>query len=58
MASSEVQIANLLYRYAEYIDSGDLEGAAALFTHARVLTGVGEIGPDEVLAMWRRSIKL
>jgi 3-phenylpropionate/cinnamic acid dioxygenase small subunit len=58
MASSEVQIANLLYRYAEYIDGGDLEGAAALFTEARVMTGLGEIGWQELLAMWRRSIKL
>lgn len=56
MASSEVQIANLLYRYAELIDGGDLEGAAALFAHARVWTGHGELGPDEVLAMWRRAI--
>lgn len=56
MASSEVQIANLVYRYAELIDSGDLEGAADLFLHARVWTGLGEVGRDEVLAMWRGSI--
>jgi 3-phenylpropionate/cinnamic acid dioxygenase small subunit len=58
MASSEVQIANLLYRYAEYIDTGDLSGAAALFRHARVNTGLGEIGSEELLAMWQRSIRL
>lgn len=29
-------ILNLLYTYAELVDSGDLDGAAALFTHARV----------------------
>jgi 3-phenylpropionate/cinnamic acid dioxygenase small subunit len=56
MASSEVEIANLVYRYAELIDSGDLEGAAALFTHARIKTAIGEIGPEEVLAMWRKGI--
>lgn len=35
MASSEVEIANLVYRYAEYIDGGDFEAAADLFAHAR-----------------------
>jgi 3-phenylpropionate/cinnamic acid dioxygenase small subunit len=58
MACSEVEIANLVYRYAEYIDSGDLEGAAALFTHARIKTPLGEIGPAELLKMWRDSIIL
>lgn len=58
MASSEVLIANLLYRYAEYIDSGDLEGAAALFAHARIALPGGEIGPDELLALWRGAIIL
>jgi hypothetical protein len=32
---AETQITNLLYRYAECIDAGDLAGAAALFEHAR-----------------------
>lgn len=56
MTSSETQIANLVYRYAEYIDSGDLQGAAALFEHARIKTAEGIIGPAEVLEMWRSSI--
>jgi 3-phenylpropionate/cinnamic acid dioxygenase small subunit len=56
VSSSETQIANLVYRYAEYIDSGDLAGAAALFTHARLKTAIGVIGPDEVLEMWRNGI--
>lgn len=58
MAASEVEIANLVYRYAECIDAGDFEGAARLFAHARIYAGpvLGEIGPDEVLALWRRSI--
>ncbi|MFA7587577.1 MAG: nuclear transport factor 2 family protein [Novosphingobium sp.] len=55
---SEVQIANLLYRYAECIDAGDLEGAAALFARARLFIGEREIGPDEVLKLWRESILL
>ena len=58
MTSSEVQIANLVYRYAEYIDSGDLEGAAALFAHARVKVPGSELGPEEVLRMWRSGIIL
>lgn len=31
-----LQILNLLYTYAECIDTGDLDGAAALFSDARV----------------------
>ena len=58
MASSEVAIANLLYRYAESIDSGDLEAAAGLFAHARIKTALGEIGSHEVLEMWRSGIFL
>lgn len=58
MASSETAIANLVYRYAECIDGGDLQGAAALFAHARVYMGpdLGEIGSAQVLEMWRKSI--
>jgi 3-phenylpropionate/cinnamic acid dioxygenase small subunit len=58
MASSEIAIANLVYRYAEYIDAGDLESAAALFRHARVYMGeeLGEVDHETVLALWRRSI--
>ena len=33
---SAVQISNLLYRYAEYLDSGQLFEAAELFRHARI----------------------
>ena len=57
MASSEVAIANLVYRYAELIDSGDLEATAQLFAHARVYMGpdLGEVGAETVLEMWRKS---
>ena len=58
MSDSATQIANLLYIYAERIDAGDLEGAASLFAHARILTPVGEIGPAELLEMWRKGIIL
>lgn len=58
MASSEVQIVNLVYRYAECIDSGDFEAAAALFAHARIKTALGDSSPVEVLEMWRSGIYL
>ena len=58
---AETQIANLLYRYAECIDAGDLPGAAALFEHARIRIG----GPDtdtidatRLLAIWKSLIVL
>jgi 3-phenylpropionate/cinnamic acid dioxygenase small subunit len=58
MVSSEQQIANLVFRYAECIDSGDLEGAADLFAHAKVTTALGEVGREELLAMWSKGIIL
>ncbi|WIM87759.1 nuclear transport factor 2 family protein [Candidatus Mycobacterium wuenschmannii] len=45
--SSAVRIANLIYRYAELLDSGDLDGVAGLFTHGRIC-GV-EDGPPETV---------
>ena len=58
---AEAQIANLLYRYAECIDTGDLAAAAALFEHARIRIG----GPDQdtidaarLLGIWKSLIIL
>src|SRR6201993_1147622 len=60
---AETQITNLLYRYAECIDAGDLAGAAALFEHARIRIG----GPDpeqdtidaaRLLGIWKSLIVL
>lgn len=60
---AEAQIANLLYRYAECIDTGDLAGAAELFEHARIRIG----GPDpdrdtvdatRLLGIWTSLIRL
>ncbi len=42
MGHSATAITNLLYHYADRIDAGDLDGAAALFRHARVKSG-GEV---------------
>ena len=41
---AETHITNLLYRYAERIDSADLTGAAALFEHAQI-----RIGNDDMI---------
>jgi 3-phenylpropionate/cinnamic acid dioxygenase small subunit len=55
----ETQITNLLYRYAECIDSGDLAGAAALFEHARIrITADETIDAARLLAIWQSLIVL
>jgi 3-phenylpropionate/cinnamic acid dioxygenase small subunit len=56
---AETQITNLLYRYAECIDTGDLEGAAALFRHARIRVGADEtIDAAQLLRIWKSLIVL
>jgi 3-phenylpropionate/cinnamic acid dioxygenase small subunit len=59
---AETQILNLLYRYAECIDGGDLAGAAALFEHARVRIGADAehdtIDAARLLAIWKSLIVL
>ena len=58
---AETQITNLLYRYAECIDAGDLAGAAALFEHARVRIGDAEqdtIDAARLLGIWKSLIVL
>lgn len=57
---SAVEITNLLYRYAELIDSGDLAGAADLFSHARLkINGSDELQDRAgVLAVWRNYIRI
>ena len=57
MDTSATAICNLLYRYAEAIDEGRLEDAAALFRHARIETGAaGPLDADGLLALWRRIL--
>ena len=45
--SDQQDIANLIYRYAELLDAGDLDGVAGLFAHGRIC-GV-ENGPPETV---------
>ena len=55
------QIENLIYRYAELIDDGDLEGVAELFRNAEIVStahGVRRHGFDEVLQMYRSSCRI
>src|ERR1700756_4041304 len=58
---AETQIMNLLYRYAECIDAGDLAAAAALFEHARVRIGGSDTDQDTIdatrlLGIWESLI--
>lgn len=55
------QIENLIYQYAEFIDSGDLEGVANLFRNGAVFSRAHDArctGYDEVLAMYQHSCRL
>lgn len=60
MNNSAVEITNLLYRYAEKMDGGDLEGAAALFRHARIKVQSRDDLIDEhaLLLVWKQHIKI
>ena len=61
---SPTAITNLLYRYAELMDAGQLEACADLFTHARVLLGdpaIGEppvVNRDGLVAVWRAMVRI
>lgn len=52
-------IPNLLYRYADYIDSGRFEAAAQLFQHGRIIVGSRVIeSQEEMVAFWRKVVKV
>lgn len=54
-----IAIPNLLYRYAEAFDDGDLEGAARLFDRGWLLTGGKRVeGAAAIVAMWRSWVHL
>ena len=60
MADNCRLIENLIYRYAERIDNGDLAGVAELFRHGRIQAGPGMVfeGVDEVRAMYDGATRL
>jgi 3-phenylpropionate/cinnamic acid dioxygenase small subunit len=47
MTTSAIEISNLIYRYAQLLDGGDLDGVAGLFEHGRIC-GVPD-GPPETV---------
>jgi hypothetical protein len=57
-------IANLLYRYAEFMDAGRLDDCADLFAHARVVLGDPADGDppvvdrDGLADVWRSMVRL
>lgn len=56
---STVEITNLLYRYAELMDAGDFDGAAALFDHAElILDRASDHRTDAagMLAIWQSMV--
>ncbi|MGW8466714.1 nuclear transport factor 2 family protein [Pseudomonas sp. CLCA07] len=60
MSTSAIQICNLLYRYAECLDSGQLVEAAELFRHARIKAkNQGDfLDCTALLGIWQQRIKL
>jgi len=56
--TAAVQITNLLYRYAECLDRGDLAGAASLFEYARIKTGDSETDAAGILAVWKNVVQI
>jgi len=61
MTDDTLALLNLVHRYAELIDNGDLEGVAELFRHGCIRApahdGIAQ-GYDQVLAMYRRSTRI
>ena len=55
-----IAITNLLYRYAELMDAGQLEEVAALFEHARVTLGGGKVveGSAPMLEQWQAFVRI
>ncbi|MBN8848105.1 MULTISPECIES: nuclear transport factor 2 family protein [unclassified Sphingomonas] len=59
MTNPAIDIPNLLYRYADAIDSADFHRAARMFRHGCLVTGGGELrGEDAIVAMWKSWVHL
>ena len=57
--NAATHITNLLYRYGELIDCGDLDGAAALFARAQVKLGPDlEISGDTLPGQLREQVRI
>jgi 3-phenylpropionate/cinnamic acid dioxygenase small subunit len=60
MSDNDRAIENLIYRYAERIDAGDLAGVAELFTHGRIQAAPGIVfeGAEQVRSMYDSATRL
>jgi 3-phenylpropionate/cinnamic acid dioxygenase small subunit len=60
MPDSAREIENLVYRYAERIDAGDLAGVAELFRHGRIEAAPGVVveGAEKVRRLYEGSTRL
>lgn len=59
MSSAALDIQNLLYRYADAIDAGRFDDAAALFDHGGVCVGGKRIeGREAIVKLWQSWIRL
>ncbi len=64
MQCESCAIKNLIYRYADLIDSGDLDAVAAMFSHGRVLAAGADgqdsevVGAEAVNAMYRSFTRI
>lgn len=59
MSDAAIAIPNLLYRYADLIDAGDLRGAARLFRHGHLISGGERFdNEDAIVAMWESWIRI
>jgi 3-phenylpropionate/cinnamic acid dioxygenase small subunit len=58
VSSAATEITNLLYRYAEAMDGGDFEAAAALFDEADLVVadGVPPVDAAVMLGIWRDNV--
>lgn len=58
MSNSATEIANLLYRYAELLDGGELQAAADLFMNAKIKSGSSLLNNLQLLENWRQRVKI
>ena len=60
MSNNAIELCNLLYRYADYLDSGQLVEAAELFRHARIKLQNRDscIDHQTLLGIWQQRLKL
>ena len=58
MSNSATEVANLLYRYAELLDGGELEAAADLFLNAKIKSGNSLLNNLQLLENWRQRVKI